>query len=55
MGFIKSSNHQPTNQPVHRICDSIIIFKRFGNRKIFDLQNTDRADKIISVYYLFDE
>ena len=49
--------HQP---PDHRSLtnqstDTIIIVKRLGNRKIFILQNTNIAGKIILVYYLFDE
>ena len=59
MGFIKSNDHQPTHhrptdnrQPTHQPTDPIILFRRFGNRKIFILHNTHTAENIISVYYL---
>ena len=42
----------PTDLPT---TDSIVTFKKLVNRKIFILQNTHSAAKIISVYYLFDE
>ena len=53
--FIKSTDHRPTDPPIHRLTNSIIILKRLGNIKIFISQNTHTAEKIISVYYLLDE
>ena len=45
-------NPPTTNPPA---IDSLIIFKRLGKRKIFDLQNNYTPEKITSFYYLFDE
>ena len=63
--FTKSTDQRPTdppthrppttNPPIHRPTDSIIIFKRLDNRKIFILQNIHAAKKVVSVCYLFDE
>ena len=50
-----TTNPPTTDPPTHRPTDSIIIFKRLGNRKIFILQNVHAAQNIISVCYLFDE
>ena len=49
---------QPTTNPLTNrplTTYSIIIFKRFVNRKIFILQNTRASEKMIFFYYLFDE
>ena len=52
MGFIKSTDHRPLAHRLtdRRLTDPIIIFKRLGNIKIFILQTTNTAGKIISVY-----
>ena len=63
-GFIKSTDHQPTNQlttdyfpndsPTPRLVESLTIFERLGNRNMFILQNTNIVEKkynYTSVYY----
>ena len=54
-GFIKSTDHRPTDQrttdhlstdpPTHRLNDSVIMFKRLENSMIFTLQNINTAGK----------